>query len=204
MDSTKTKFTGRAIVGIDLDGVCADYTSGFRRYAARILNRPERTFPEPLTYNLVNAGWGFDSASEYLATHRAAVDEGLYQHLPVINGAAEALREISDAGAHIRIVTHRLIMGGRHARVVSDTATWLDEYKIPYMSLCFTGLKDSVGAHVYVEDAPKNIETLRAIGLETFVFDQPYNQEVSGPRIFGWDTGGAQIINYLRASNQIN
>lgn len=203
MDLGSSNFTGRAIVGIDLDGVCADYTSGLRNYAAKALDRSLNDFPNPTTYNLVNAGWGFRDFKEYLNIHRAAVDEGLYRALPPIPGAPAALRAISDAGAHIRIVTHRLIMGGRHAKVVSETAEWLDMHKIPYMSLCFTGLKDSVGAHIYVEDAPDNIELLRKFDIDTFVFDQIYNRHVPGPRILNWETGSDQIIRKLKHLHQI-
>ena len=73
------------------------------------------------------------------------MEQGLYSTMPLIPGAAEAIQKLSDAGAHIRIVTHRLIFGGWHQKVVSDTAAWLEASRIPYMSLCFTGLKDSVG-----------------------------------------------------------
>ena len=74
----------------------------------------------------------------FLEHHKTAVAQGLYRDLEPIPGAPEAMRKIAAAGAHIRVVTHRLIFGGSHAKMVSDTAAWLDRMDIPYMSLCFT------------------------------------------------------------------
>lgn len=197
------RFTGRAIVGLDLDGVCGDYTAGFRPYAASYLGVDPADLPDPQTYNLVNAGWGFADIQGYLDAHRTAVKDGLYAKMPAIEGISEAAHKLSEAGAHIRIVTHRLILGGSHRQVVSETAEWLDAHRIPYMSLCFTGLKDSVGAHVYVEDSPSNIDLLRDHDWDTFVFDQPYNQAVAGPRINDWEEGADIIIQKLRDIGQI-
>lgn len=200
----RPKFSGRAIVGLDLDGVCADYTDGFRRFWARHRGIEPNELATPPSYSLVSAGWGFNTTEDYLRHHRTAVNEGLYQNLPVITGAPEAAQAIAKAGAHIRIVTHRLIFGGSHEKIVSDTAKWLDQAQIPYMSLCFTGLKDSVGAHVYIDDSPSNVQALRAMNFETFVFSQPYNRQVTGPRINDWESGAAQVIAYLAETNELN
>lgn len=196
-------YEGRAVIGLDLDGVCADYTAAIRPYAAQHLGVDPDSLPNPTTYNLVKANWGFADGKDYLAAHRAAVEDGLYAKMPIIPGAAEAMQKLSDNGVYIRIVTHRLIMGGQHKRVVADTAAWLDDHRIPYMSLCFTGLKDSIWAHAYIEDSPSNVATLRDRGLHTFVFDQAYNREVAGPRISNWTEGADDVLAYLRSIGQV-
>ena len=86
----------------------------------------------------------------------------------------------------IRIITHRLYVNWGHAQVVSDTVTWLDDAKVPYRDLCFLGNKPEVGADVYIDDAPHNVEGLRAAGNAVIVFDQPYNQHLPGPRVHSW------------------
>lgn len=197
-------FTGKAIIGLDLDGVCADYTAGLRSFLAQERGIDPAMLPEPEVYNLGKAGWGFESTRDYLDAHQRAVKAGLYRDLPVIPGVSEAMKKISDAGAHIRVVTHRLIFGSSHSKIVSDTAAWLDDAGIPYMSLCFTGLKDSVGAHCYVDDSPDNIESLERMGFHTFIYNQRYNRDVPGPRIQNWEDGADQIIEYLRSISQLD
>jgi 5'-nucleotidase len=44
-----------------------------------------------------------------------------------------------------------------------------------------------VQADAYVEDAPHNIEALRAGGNTVIVFDQPYNRDMGGLRARTWD-----------------
>ena len=58
---------------------------------------------------------------------------------------------------------------------------WLDQHGIPYRDLCFLGDKPEVEADAYVDDAPHNVEALRAAGNDVIVFDQPYNGHVDGP-----------------------
>src|SRR5699024_838525 len=117
--------------------------------------------PAPDTYDFPRAGWPLRDHDHFLQVHRQAVSAGMFRELPAYPGAVAAIRELSDRGAHIRVVTHRLLYGGDHERIVADTAHWLDKVGVPYMSLCFTGLKDSVGAHVYIEDSPDGITGIR-------------------------------------------
>ncbi len=77
--------------------------------AAEYLRKDPADLPDPQVLNLARAGWGFESTADYLACHRLAVEQGLCSTMPLIPGAAEAMQKLSDAGAHIRIVTHRLI-----------------------------------------------------------------------------------------------
>ena len=102
-------------------------------------------------------------------------------------GISEAMKTLAAAHVYIRVVTHRLFVSGQHRMVVADTAQWLDDNDIPYMSLCFTGLKDSVQATVHIDDSPANIESLRAVGQHVVIFDQPYNRHLPGPRIEVWN-----------------
>jgi 5'-nucleotidase len=173
------------VLGVDLDGVCADYTAGFRRVVAADRGMPPEALP-------IERSWGFEEwgldAEEFGRLHRRAVtEERMLRSLPVFKGCAETLWRLSDAGVWIRIITHRLYVNWGHAQVVSDTVTWLDQARVPYRDLCFLGNKPDVGADVYIDDAPHNIEALRRAGNAVIVFDQPYNQYLPGPRVAGWD-----------------
>ena len=110
----------------------------------------------------------------------------MFRYMPAIDGASDALWRLSDAGVWLRVITHRLVSHWGHQTIVSDTVEWLDLRRIPYRDLCFLGRKPEVQAHAYVEDAPHNIEALRAGGNTVIVFDQPYNRELPGPRATSW------------------
>ena len=111
----------------------------------------------------------------------------MFRTMPVMDGVAEALWRLSDAGVWIRLITHRLYANWGHAVAVADTVEWLDAAGIPYRDLCFLGQKPQVEADAYIDDAPHNIEALRAEGNEVIVFDQPYNRAVTGRRARTWD-----------------
>lgn len=186
---------GWRVLNLDLDGVCADYMGAIRDYLVRHGRMSSDARPRADSYDLVaNAGWPFHTPEEYLVVHKAAEAEHLYATMPMIPGADHALQRLSAAHVYIRIVTHRLFVSGQHQRVVADTARWLDEHRIPYMSLCFTGLKDSMQATIHIDDSPANIETLRAVGQHVVVFDQPYNRSLDGPRICGWDDEAVRLL----------
>jgi 5'(3')-deoxyribonucleotidase len=172
------------VFGVDLDNVCADYTSGFREIVAADRGVEPESLP-------LGRSWGFDEwgvdGDEFERLHRMAVtDKRMLGHLEPLPGCADVLWRLSDAGIWIRIITHRLYINWGHAVVVSDTVNWLDEAKIPYRDLCFLGDKPEVGADLYIDDAPHNVEALRAADADVIVFDQPYNADLPGPRANGW------------------
>ena len=172
------------VLGVDLDGVCADYTLAFRDFCAERLNRDPSTMPLERSWDFRE--WGFDDA-QFEAMHLAAITEGrLLANLEVIEGAAESLWRLSDAGVWIRIVTHRLYVNWGHSAAAGDTVEWLDRARIPYRDLCFLGAKNDVGADAYIDDGPHNIESLRAAGRTAIVFEQPYNRHLDGLRAKSW------------------
>lgn len=172
------------VFGVDLDGVCADYTLGFRDFCAERLGVDPQSLPLERSWDFRE--WGFDQA-KFEEMHAAAVTEGrILAHLEPIEGAAESLWRLSDAGVWIRIVTHRLYVNWGHSAAAGDTVDWLDRAKIPYRDLCFMGAKRDVGADAYIDDGPHNIKALRAAGRTAIIFDQPYNKDLDGLRATSW------------------
>lgn len=174
------------VLGLDLDGVCADYTDGFRRFVARDRGVPASSLPDPVNWDWTRCGWGIDSRAEYLDLHTRAVAAGLFRDLTPLPGVSAALWRLSDAGVRIRVITHRLIVRGSHAASAADTVTWLEQQRIPYWDLCFVADKPQVGADLYVDDSPANIAAFRTAGVPALVFDQPYNQHLDGLRVRDW------------------
>lgn len=172
------------ILGVDLDGVCGDYTGAFRQVVAQRRGIDPADLPRDHSWDFRE--WGLEPG-EFYDIHRSAVlDHQLFRNMPLIDGAADALWRLSDAGVWIRIITHRLYLNWGHAVAVADTVAWLDAVGIPYRDLCFLGAKPQVEADCYVDDAPHNVEALRASGAYVVVFDQPYNRHVAGPRARDW------------------
>jgi beta-phosphoglucomutase-like phosphatase (HAD superfamily) len=87
----------------------------------------------------------------------------------------------------IRIITHRLLIKHFHRIAVQQTVDWLDGHDIPYWDLCFQADKAAVGANLYVEDSPANIEQLRADGHATIVFTNSTNRHLPGPKADSWE-----------------
>jgi 5'(3')-deoxyribonucleotidase len=174
------------VLGVDLDGVCGDYTAAFRAVVAAERGIDPSTLPEDRGWDF--AEWGVDELGGFEHVHRTAVlEHRMFRDMPVVDGAAEALWRLSDAGVWIRIITHRLYVNWGHAVAVADTVDWLDRHAIPYRDICFLGRKPEVEADCYVDDSPDNIEALREAGNKVIVFDQPYNAHVEGPRATTWE-----------------
>ena len=172
------------ILGVDLDGVCADYTTAFRPLVAQELNIPLSSLPEERSWDF--SEWGLSPKQFEDLHHKAVEDYRMFRSMPVFENASEVLWRLSDAGVWIRIITHRLYVNWGHAVAVTDTVEWLDQARIPYRDICFLGDKPEVEADIYLEDAPHNIASLRSSGNSVIVFDAPYNQEVDGPRATSW------------------
>jgi hypothetical protein len=48
------------------------------------------------------------------------------------------------------------------------------------------GDKPEVGADLYIDDGPHNVEALREVGNRVIIFDAPYNQHLGGTRARTW------------------
>jgi 5'(3')-deoxyribonucleotidase len=175
------------VLGVDLDGVVADFYGGLRPIAAEWLGVPLESLTPQVSWGLVE--WGVDSApGGYERLHRFAVTQReLFMKMPPMAGAPQALRRLSIEGVRIRIITHRLFIKYFHQVAVSQTIQWLDRHDIPYWDLCFMQQKTAVGADLYIEDSPANIERLRAEGAKTIVFTNSTNEHLPGPRANHWD-----------------
>lgn len=175
---------GQFVLGVDLDGVVADHTRRFRDILAELRGVDPAIYPLERSWDF--AEWGL-APGEYSELHRIAVMEyDMLRTMEVIDGAADALWRLSDAGVWIRIITHRLYVNWGHDKAIADTAAWLDIHRIPYRDICFLGAKPEVEADAYIDDAPHNIEQLREHGNTVIIFDQPYNRRLAGLRAREW------------------
>jgi 5'(3')-deoxyribonucleotidase len=173
------------ILGVDLDGVVGDFYSALRKIAAEWLSKPEEVLTRNVSYGLDE--WDIAEYGGYDRLHRFAVTQrNLFRDMLPIKDAPGTLRKLSSRGVRIRIITNRLFLKYSHKTSITQTVDWLDNYDIPYWDICFMNDKVAVGAHVYIDDAPKNITQLREQGNRTIVFSNSTNQGIPGPRADSW------------------
>lgn len=174
------------VIGVDLDGVCADFYSKMREIAAEWLEVDINSLTPAPTYGLRE--WGIKNTDAYERLHRFAVTQRqLFESSQVIRGARRVLRLLSNQNYRIRIITHRLFIHFFHETAVRQTITWLDRNGIPYRDLCFMKEKEQVGAHIYIDDGPGNIKALRDHGHYAICFANSTNTEIEDPRAKDWD-----------------
>jgi 5'(3')-deoxyribonucleotidase len=173
------------ILGVDLDGVVGDFYDQLRIIAAQWLDRPLESLTTDVSYGLEE--WEIGEYGGYERLHRFAITQrNLFRDMKPMQDAAAVLRKLSARGIRIRIITHRLFLKYFHKTSITQTVEWLDNYDIPYWDLCFMKDKGAVGAHVYIDDAPANVENLRRQGCRTIVFSNSTNVGIEGPRAENW------------------
>lgn len=192
---------GHFVLGVDLDGVCADYETKFREIVAAEVGVKPGDVPAQTHWGFAESGWPVESEAHYERLHQIGVTKyHMFASMPVIEGASDALWRLSDIGVHIRVITHRLYVSWEHANVTVDTVTWLNQPRgdgrplIPYRDLCFMGDKTDVGADLYVEDAPHNIKALREARSDVICFDHLYNRDLPGMRAYNWEEVEEMVI----------
>jgi len=173
------------ILGVDLDGVVGDFYGAMRKIAAEWLDRPLDSLTPEVSFGL--GEWGLAEYGGYERLHRFAVTQrNIFRDMEPIKDAPAVLRKLSGRDIRIRIITHRLFLKYSHRATITQTVEWLDSWDIPYWDLCFMADKGAVGAHVYIDDSPSNIERLREQGCRIIVFSNSTNRMLPGPRAETW------------------
>lgn len=164
------------VLGLDLDGVCADFYDHMRQMVAIWRGVDADSLDPNVAYGLKD--WGVLSG-EYTRIHRWAVtQEDFFLNVSPIDGAIQSTRRLATEGVRIRIITHRLFVDYFHEKAVAQTVKWLDRHAIPYRDLCFSEDKTAVRADLYVEDTPDNITALERVG-PVIAFTNSTNRDMS-------------------------
>lgn len=200
MDPSQTDT--KLVLGVDLDGVVADFYEGLRPIAAEWLGVTVESLTRDVTYGLPE--WNLDACGGYEKLHRFAVTErDLFRVLTPIHGAPATLRRLAyQHNIRIRIITHRLFIPYFHEKAIAQTVAWLDHYGVPYWDLCFMKDKAAVGADVYIEDTAKHVLALREAKHEAIVFSNATNRDVPAPRAESWSQVETLVLQYAERLNR--
>ena len=165
------------VLGLDLDGTCADFYGRMRHIAAEWVGESvDNLDPQPI-WGLTN--WGLQEG-EYDRLHRFAVTQrDLFRSLEPLPGAlkqyADSAQKASESGSSGTVSLSAIST----KRQLHKTIERLDYHAIPYWDLCLMRNKGSVGADLYVEDFPSNIQALRDLGHRVLIMDNPTNRNIS-------------------------
>ncbi len=168
-------------LGIDLDGVVADFNGGW-------IARYNDDFGASLHPDQV-VGWdglhaltAFGSMADFWAWARGA-GRSVFRDLHPIPGAIESLRTLA-ADHRIAIIT------ARYDWAISDTLAWIADHGILAREVHFVADKTSVGCDVYLDDAPHQLVALTRAHPTATVCRRvaAYNRPVPGTTdVHTWD-----------------
>jgi FMN phosphatase YigB (HAD superfamily) len=172
-------------IGLDLDGVLYPFTEVIHAFA-------EKHLGIPLPRNFEKWGffddWGMDWP-EFLTLMEEGHAAGMVYHEGLITeGAVDVINRLSEHGHEITFITAR----GTYAR--ATTRAWLDSHGLYHELIMGAEDKGSHPLDVLLDDGAHNIEAARAAGIRAIVFDQPWNQEVPGERVWTWAEFGSRML----------
>ena len=165
----------RLRLGIDLDGVVADFNEGW----TRMYNRDFGTNIEPDDVQQWNAPVGlthFASMSQFWKWARTCSDgASLFRGLNTYEGAVAALN-------HLARRHHIVIVTTKPGFAVWDTYEWIAENRLPTTEVHMVDDKTTVDFHVYLDDGDHNLSALSYMHPDRAVvrFVRPWNNPHPG------------------------
>ncbi|MEN8042100.1 MAG: hypothetical protein ABFR95_11415 [Actinomycetota bacterium] len=170
-------------LGIDLDGVVADFNQGWiRRYNAA--HGTELTPDMVQEWNAMVALTRFASEREFWQWARNDGGPGLFADLPTYPDALPALSRLSRNHDIVIITT-------KPWWATSETYEWIAKQGIETREVHLTRQKWKVDCDVYLDDGPHNLERLvvERPDRTTCRFVRPWNEPIAGAvDIDSWDT----------------
>lgn len=184
-------------IGIDLDGVCYDFTGNLRkwcvdsgRYTIDQLQGGGHDDPDS-SWNFFKDCWNW-TTKEFLTNCDDAVNDGyLFRHGEPFPGTKNAFSAIHEHGHSIHIVTNRSF-GDLSPQ---NTIEWLHEHDLPYDSITFAADKTVVNLDLMIDDYEKNFIDMTNHGVRVYLQDRPWNRHVeTSLRVHTWDDFLAEVL----------
>lgn len=172
--------------GIDIDGVCYQWSKTARYMLREVLPNSPYTKDGPLGQESTHWNYIQDHVSpEHWAwLWNDGVRLGLFRHGHLYPGAIEGIRKLADVGDVI-IITHR------PKSAVVDTLAWLAYQRLPLAGIhVLTNMeaKSGIKCDVYIDDKPENcVDLSRNTSGRIFLMSRPWNAEFARSASLEWD-----------------
>lgn len=162
-------------LGIDLDGVVADFNAGWiRRYNQQYGS--ELPIDAVRAWDAIPSLTHFEDMGEFWKWARDHDGHSLFRHLDTYPGAVESLWDLNGRGHQVVVITTK------PSWAVHDTFAWIAQHEIPTREVHIVEDKWTVACDVYLDDGPHVVEALVARRPRALVcrYVRPWNHPVAG------------------------
>lgn len=165
-------------IGIDLDSVMFPFSEAFQEVAA---DRGHGDMDLPTSWRFFE-DWGW-TEEFWMEEFLAGINEHrLFSRKWPMSNSVEVFNKLKDEGHSLHIVTARTF----GTKSMSSTEDWLLKHNIAADSVTFSHDKTVVYTDLFIEDNLANLDALTDAGTVAVAYDQPWNQEFDGPRVYDW------------------
>jgi len=162
-------------LGIDLDGVVADFVAGW-------ISRYNQEFEADLTPASVQTWDGLHTLTHFSNKDefwKWASDHGggsVFRHLETYEGAIEALHQLAGHSHEIVILTLKPDWA------VHDTFAWIADHRLPTREVHILSEKWKVPCDIYLDDSPGQLTRYLEKRPDSLVcrFVRPWNDPIEG------------------------
>ncbi|HKX73873.1 MAG TPA: hypothetical protein VJR05_00575 [Acidimicrobiia bacterium] len=169
-------------IGIDLDGVVADFNTGWiRRYNQQY--GAELPLDSVKSWDAIPSLTHFEDMGQFWRWAQDHDGHTLFRHLEPYPGALAALDYLARQRHRVVILTTK------PPWAVPDTFAWLAEHRLPTREVHILEDKWTVDCDVYLDDAPHILRRLVKQRPDRLVcrYVRPWNQPVEGAvDVAGW------------------
>lgn len=165
----------RLRLGIDLDGVVADFTTGWMHFYNTAYGTELRV-EDSVSWNGLIDLTHFNNMGEFWDWASDLEGRSVFSHLEPFPGAIEALNSLADDGHHIAVLTTKPDFA------IHDTFEWLARYKLPTTEIHILEDKWRVECDIYLDDSPHVLPRLAEERPDSEVcrYVRPWNAPVEG------------------------